>query len=101
MNCPFCHSDHVAPSKVQGFYYCQKCRAIIRDTIKDDPSLDLYDYKIRTIRTKDPDVGNLFRKCDSKFDDGIYRVIATIMDRNTDYSLLFGQSFFVVIRKKK
>lgn len=74
---------------------------ILRKAIEDDSELTLYKYKTHSIRTKDPDVENLFEKCDLKFGDKKTEVIATIMDRYTNYSLLFGQSFFVVTRKKK
>lgn len=101
MKCPFCNSNRVFPSKVQGYYHCSSCGAIIRKAIEDDPELTLYKYKTHSIRTKDPDVENLFEKCDSKFGDEKTEVIATVMDRYTDYSLLFGQLFFAVTRKKK
>lgn len=100
MKCPFCKSIHVFPSKVQGYYFCKSCGGIIRAAIEDDPTLSLYKYKTHTIRTKDPDVENLFKKCDLKFGDDKRQVIETIMDRQSNYSLLFGQTFFVVTRKK-
>ena len=101
MRCPFCKSIKVGKSKVEGYYYCGVCGAIIRKEIENDPELELYKYKVHCLRSKDPNVEKIFSKCDAKFGDSSHRVIATIIDRQTGYSLLFGQAYFAVTRKKR
>jgi len=101
MKCPFCKLERVVRSKVDGFYTCQACGAIIYEKYDDDPNLLKYRYKTEVFRSKKPEVKDIFDIAKSKFEKGDYEVIATIMNRQSGYSLLFGQEFFAVKRKKR
>lgn len=101
MKCPFCESERISPSKKEGFYYCANCESIVRDIIKDDPNLTEYKYKTKSMRTREPDPKDIFAIADDKYGKKKYEVVAMTPDHFTEYSLLFGQSLFITIRKPR
>lgn len=100
MKCPFCERGELVQTKLEGFCSCPDCGFIFKDIVNSDPNLDLYKYDLETIRSKDGDPAAVISKAEGKFNNGKYEVVGANIRRG-DYSLLFGQLFLVLKRKKK
>lgn len=101
MKCPFCKGIRVGKSKVDGFMFCSICGAIIYDKIADDPELKNYKYKVESFSCRNPEVPEIFKKAKAKYENEKYEIIAAVMNRSEEPSLIFGQKYFAVKRKKK
>ena len=100
MKCPICEDVDLAPATKPGYFCCPRCRAIYLEKVKDDPNLALYKYDIEIMRCRNPEPSAVFEKAKGKFDHGKREVIGIRLDRG-NYSLLFGQNYFVITRKKR
>ena len=97
MKCPFCKSHEIEPSKVKGYYSCPGCGLVFTEEVNDDPELKCK-YDVEFMRSKQIESPDVFEKAKNKFDNGRFTVVG-IKPQRGDYSLFFGQNFFVLKRK--
>ena len=98
MKCPFCEVGEIIASKKEGYYCCSSCDAIYLNKVLDVVNTGKIRYRIETIRSKNYEPPAVIQKAQSKFDDNRFEVVGAVLDRGNS-SLLFGQAYFVVLRK--
>lgn len=96
MKCPHCQNE-LSPIK-DNFLFCRRCGFMYLDKVKDDAKLSaVYKYDIMNCKNGDPHA--VFEKATGKYDNGTYEVVGCRLERGK-YSLLFGQEFTIIKRKK-
>lgn len=100
MICPFCNSERVEPSPVSGYYSCRTCGFVFNKIVESDPSGKKEKTKLELMRSRNVEPAVVFSKAISKYETPKWEVVGIKLDRG-HRSLLFGEQFAVLLRKRK
>lgn len=100
MKCPFCKDNELKSAKKPGYYVCSGCCFSYLEKVNEDPELSLYRYDFNMFRSKEVDPEIVFEIAKRKFGDEKYELVG-VKPEIGDYSFLFGQRYYVLLRKHK
>ncbi|MCQ2815502.1 MAG: hypothetical protein MJ227_04480 [Bacilli bacterium] len=99
MKCPNCKRCDLIPAKKPGFYSCPSCGFLFDERVNRDSDSTTSRYDVDTFRCKDGEPPLVFQKARDKFNNDKFEVVGLRLERG-DYSLLFGQRYTVLKRRK-